>query len=60
MPLATTRTTVPVVVDNDKCIADKGCTVCVDVCPLASLPDKLHERTHRRTAGLHLPLSGRR
>jgi NAD-dependent dihydropyrimidine dehydrogenase PreA subunit len=21
-------------VDDDKCIADKGCTVCVDVCPL--------------------------
>ena len=25
---------VPVVVDDAKCIADKGCTVCVDVCPL--------------------------
>ena len=24
----------PVVVDDAKCIADKGCTVCVDVCPL--------------------------
>ncbi len=23
-----------VVVDEAKCIADKGCTVCVDVCPL--------------------------
>jgi NAD-dependent dihydropyrimidine dehydrogenase PreA subunit len=34
MPLTTTHTTVPVVVDNDKCIAEKGCTVCVDVCPL--------------------------
>lgn len=34
MPLAQTFTTVPVVVDNEKCIADKGCTVCVDVCPL--------------------------
>jgi NAD-dependent dihydropyrimidine dehydrogenase PreA subunit len=34
MPLASTFTTVPVVVDNDKCIAEKGCTVCVDVCPL--------------------------
>ena len=30
----TTQTTVPVVVDDAKCIADKGCTVCVDVCPL--------------------------
>ena len=28
------RTSVPVVVDEDKCIAHKGCTVCVDVCPL--------------------------
>ena len=34
MPLAQTSTIVPVVVDDDLCIADKGCTVCVDVCPL--------------------------
>ncbi|MGB0660235.1 MAG: 4Fe-4S dicluster domain-containing protein [Mangrovicoccus sp.] len=34
MPLAQTATTVPVTIDDDKCIADKGCTVCVDVCPL--------------------------
>ena len=34
MPLATTQTSVPVVVDDEKCIADKGCTVCVEVCPL--------------------------
>lgn len=34
MPLAQTKTTVPVVVDADKCIANKGCNVCVDVCPL--------------------------
>ncbi|AOU99365.1 4Fe-4S ferredoxin [Acidihalobacter yilgarnensis] len=34
MPLAQTNTSVPVIVDNEKCIADKGCTVCVDVCPL--------------------------
>ena len=34
MPLAETLTSVPVVIDDDKCIADKGCTVCVDVCPL--------------------------
>jgi NAD-dependent dihydropyrimidine dehydrogenase PreA subunit len=34
MPLAATYTSVPVVVDDAKCIADKGCTVCVDVCPL--------------------------
>lgn len=34
MTIATTQTQVPVSVDNDKCIAEKGCTVCVDVCPL--------------------------
>ncbi len=34
MPLAQLQTTVPVIVDDDLCIADKGCTVCVDVCPL--------------------------
>ena len=34
MPLAQTATIVPVVVNDDLCIADKGCTVCVDVCPL--------------------------
>jgi NAD-dependent dihydropyrimidine dehydrogenase PreA subunit len=34
MPLAQTSTAVPVVVDDALCIADKGCTVCVDVCPL--------------------------
>jgi Fe-S-cluster-containing hydrogenase component 2 len=34
MTIATTRTQAPVVVDQSKCIAEKGCTVCVDVCPL--------------------------
>ena len=34
MTIATTPTQAPVVVDEDKCIAEKGCTVCVDVCPL--------------------------
>ena len=34
MPLANHATSVPVVVDKEKCIAHKGCTVCVDVCPL--------------------------
>src|SRR3954453_15201496 len=34
MPLASYQTSVPVVVDDAKCIAEKGCTVCVDVCPL--------------------------
>jgi NAD-dependent dihydropyrimidine dehydrogenase PreA subunit len=34
MPTRPTRTSVPVTVDPAKCIADKGCTVCVDSCPL--------------------------
>jgi NAD-dependent dihydropyrimidine dehydrogenase PreA subunit len=34
MTITTFRTQAPVVVDEDKCIAEKGCTVCVDVCPL--------------------------
>jgi NAD-dependent dihydropyrimidine dehydrogenase PreA subunit len=34
MPIALSPSSVPVIVDMDKCIADKGCTVCVDVCPL--------------------------
>jgi len=33
MPFAQHATSVPVVVDETKCIAAKGCTVCVDVCP---------------------------
>ena len=28
------RSNAPVTVDEDKCIAEKGCTVCVDVCPM--------------------------
>jgi NAD-dependent dihydropyrimidine dehydrogenase PreA subunit len=28
------RSSAPVTIDPDKCIGDKGCTVCVDVCPL--------------------------
>ncbi len=34
MPIATRSTSLPVTIDPAKCIADKGCTVCVDVCPL--------------------------
>lgn len=34
MPLAQSVSTVPVVVNDDLCIADKGCKVCADVCPL--------------------------
>jgi NAD-dependent dihydropyrimidine dehydrogenase PreA subunit len=33
-PIAFTPTRLPVLIDPDKCIADKGCTVCIDVCPL--------------------------
>ena len=43
MPLAQTSTIVPVVVNDDLCIADKGCTVCVDVCPLDVLRIKESE-----------------
>lgn len=32
MPLANLPVSVPLVVDEAKCIADKGCAVCVDVC----------------------------
>jgi len=28
------RTAAPVMIDENKCIADKGCNVCVEVCPL--------------------------
>src|SRR6202012_900843 len=28
------RSAAPVTIDENLCIADKGCTVCVDVCPL--------------------------
>ena len=34
MPKANLTNTVPVFVNSEACIADKGCTVCVDVCPL--------------------------
>ena len=34
MPLAYTANSVPVTVNAEACIAGKGCTVCVDVCPL--------------------------
>lgn len=34
MTLALTRSSVPVVVDTEKCIGHKGCTVCLDACPL--------------------------
>ena len=34
MPKANLMNTVPVVVNSEACIAHKGCSVCVDVCPL--------------------------
>ena len=34
MTIALSPSQVPVIVDEEKCIAHKGCTVCVDVCPL--------------------------
>lgn len=34
MTMTINRVSVPVTVDESKCIAEKGCTVCVDVCPL--------------------------
>ena len=34
MPTAFTPASLPVHVNEDLCIADKGCSVCVDVCPL--------------------------
>jgi NAD-dependent dihydropyrimidine dehydrogenase PreA subunit len=38
----------PVTVDPEKCIADKGCTICVDVCPLDVL------RIHPETGKAHM------
>ncbi|HSC75429.1 MAG TPA: ferredoxin family protein [Pseudomonadales bacterium] len=34
MPLIEQPSQAPVIIDPDKCIADKGCYTCVDVCPL--------------------------
>jgi NAD-dependent dihydropyrimidine dehydrogenase PreA subunit len=45
MPLAKMITNVPVVVDTEACIAHKGCTVCVDVCPLDVLAVDMAEGT---------------
>lgn len=45
MPLAKMVTSVPVVVNAEACIAHKGCTVCVDVCPLDVLVIDMAEGT---------------
>jgi ferredoxin len=34
MPFGNHSASLPVKVNADQCIAGKGCTVCVDVCPL--------------------------
>ena len=34
MPIITQAKSAAVVIDDAKCIAEKGCRVCVDVCPL--------------------------
>lgn len=34
MPIITQTKSAAVVIDDEKCIAEKGCRVCVDVCPL--------------------------
>ena len=34
MPIINQAKSAAVVIDDDKCIAEKGCRVCVDVCPL--------------------------
>ena len=34
MPIISQAKSAAVVIDDDKCIAAKGCRVCVDVCPL--------------------------
>jgi NAD-dependent dihydropyrimidine dehydrogenase PreA subunit len=45
MPIAHTPTSVPVTVNAEACIAGKGCTVCVDVCPLDVLAIDLAKGT---------------
>lgn len=39
------RSNAPVTVDEEKCIAHKGCTVCVDVCPMDLLA--IHPETNK-------------
>ena len=53
-PIAFTPSAVPVTVDSEKCIAHKGCTVCVDVCPLDVLAIDVTKgfSVHARTSWL--------
>lgn len=39
------RSNAPVTVDEEKCIAHKGCTVCVEVCPMDLLA--IHPETNK-------------
>ncbi len=49
MPFATTETSLPVTIDEDKCIAQKGCKVCVTVCPLEVLAiDLVKEKAYMK------------
>src|SRR6478752_6297193 len=49
MPIANHATSVPVIVDDEKCIAHKGCKVCVEVCPLDVLASDLDDIAARCT-----------
>lgn len=49
MPLAYSPSAVPVIVDPERCIAEKGCTVCIDVCPLDVLAiDAITGKAHMK------------
>jgi Fe-S-cluster-containing hydrogenase component 2 len=61
-PIALHPAAVPVTVDAEKCIAHKGCTVCVDVCPLdvLAIDRRARHRVHevRRVLVLHAVREG--
>ena len=49
MPITINRVAVPVVIDEEKCIADKGCRTCIEVCPLDVLSINPHNgKAHMR------------
>jgi NAD-dependent dihydropyrimidine dehydrogenase PreA subunit len=48
MPIANHSTSMPVTVDEAKCIAEKGCRVCVDVCPLDVLAINEREKAYMK------------
>jgi NAD-dependent dihydropyrimidine dehydrogenase PreA subunit len=45
MPIIHQARSAAVVIDEERCIAEKGCRVCVDVCPLDILA--IHEDRHK-------------